>query len=65
MADLNVVEGESEVRAWLELGRNGRVGEDDPARLDADTVLPTIPLLGRISVTIDAELIVRISPRAA
>ncbi len=35
------------------------------SRLEAGGVLPTIPLLVRISVALDAELIVEISPRAA
>ncbi|HEY1616659.1 MAG TPA: helix-turn-helix transcriptional regulator [Streptosporangiaceae bacterium] len=35
------------------------------SRLEAGGVIPTIPLLERISAVLDADLIVQISPRAA
>jgi transcriptional regulator with XRE-family HTH domain len=35
------------------------------SRLEAGAVIPTIPLLDRISAALDAELIVQIAPRAA
>ena len=44
-----------------------RAGMTQPAlsRLEAGGVIPTIPLLDRISAALDAELIVQIAPRAA
>ena len=44
-----------------------RAGMTQPAlsRLEAGGVIPTIPLLDRISGALDADLIVQISPRAA
>ena len=45
----------------------GRAGMTQPAlsRLEAGGVIPTIPLLERISAALDADLIVAISPHAA
>jgi hypothetical protein len=34
-------------------------------RLEADGVIPTIPVLDRISTALDADLIVEIAPHAA
>jgi ribosome-binding protein aMBF1 (putative translation factor) len=44
-----------------------RAGMTQPAlsRLEAGGVIPTIPLLERISTALDADLIVQISPHAA
>ena len=44
-----------------------RAGMTQPAlsRLEAGGVIPTIPLLDRISIALDADLIVKISPHAA
>jgi ribosome-binding protein aMBF1 (putative translation factor) len=44
-----------------------RAGMTQPAlsRLEAGGVIPTIPLLERISATLDAALIVQIAPHAA
>ena len=44
-----------------------RAGMTQPAlsRLEAGGVVPTIPLLERISAALDADLIVEISPHAA
>jgi len=44
-----------------------RAGMTQPAlsRLEADGVVPTIPLLERISMALDSDLIVEISPHAA
>jgi ribosome-binding protein aMBF1 (putative translation factor) len=44
-----------------------RAGMTQPAlsRLEAGGVIPTIPLLDRISAALDADLIVEIAPRAA
>jgi len=44
-----------------------RAGMTQPAlsRLEAGGVIPTIPLLERISAALDADLIVQIAPRAA
>jgi ribosome-binding protein aMBF1 (putative translation factor) len=44
-----------------------RAGMTQPAlsRLEAGGVIPTIPLLERISIALDAELIVEIAPHAA
>jgi ribosome-binding protein aMBF1 (putative translation factor) len=44
-----------------------RAGMTQPAlsRLEAGGVVPTIPLLERISMALDAELIVDIAPHAA
>jgi ribosome-binding protein aMBF1 (putative translation factor) len=44
-----------------------RAGMTQPAlsRLEAGAVVPTIPLLERISIALDADLIVQITPHAA
>jgi ribosome-binding protein aMBF1 (putative translation factor) len=44
-----------------------RAGMTQPAlsRLEAGGVIPTIPLLDRISAALDADLIVEIAPHAA
>ena len=44
-----------------------RAGMTQPAlsRLEAGGVMPTIPLLERISIALDADLIVEIAPHAA
>jgi ribosome-binding protein aMBF1 (putative translation factor) len=44
-----------------------RAGMTQPAlsRLEAGGVIPTIPLLDRISAALDADLIVRLAPHAA
>ena len=44
-----------------------RAGMTQPAlsRLEAEGVIPTIPLLDRISIALDADLIVEIAPPAA
>jgi ribosome-binding protein aMBF1 (putative translation factor) len=44
-----------------------RAGMTQPAlsRLEAGGVVPTIPLLDRISAALDADLIVQITPHAA
>jgi ribosome-binding protein aMBF1 (putative translation factor) len=44
-----------------------KAGMTQPAlsRLEAGGVIPTIPLLDRISIALDAELIVEIAPHAA
>jgi ribosome-binding protein aMBF1 (putative translation factor) len=44
-----------------------RAGMTQPAlsRLEAGGVIPTIPLLDRISIALDADLIVEIAPHAA
>jgi ribosome-binding protein aMBF1 (putative translation factor) len=44
-----------------------RAGTTQPAlsRLEAGGVIPTIPLLDRISIALDADLIVEIAPHAA
>lgn len=44
-----------------------RAGVTQPAlsRLEAGGVIPTIPLLDRITAALDADLIVEISPHAA
>jgi ribosome-binding protein aMBF1 (putative translation factor) len=44
-----------------------RAGMTQPAlsRLEAGGVVPTIPLLERISMALDADLVVKISPHAA
>ncbi len=44
-----------------------RAGMTQPAlsRLEAGGVIPTIPLLDRISTALDADLIVQIAPHAA
>ena len=45
----------------------GRAGMTQPAlsRLEAGGVVPTIPLLERISMALNADLIVEIAPHAA
>jgi ribosome-binding protein aMBF1 (putative translation factor) len=44
-----------------------RAGMTQPAlsRLEAGGVIPTIPLLDRISAALDADLIVKLAPHAA
>jgi ribosome-binding protein aMBF1 (putative translation factor) len=44
-----------------------RAGMTQPAlsRLEAGGVIPTIPLLDRISIALDADLIVEIAPHSA
>jgi len=44
-----------------------RAGMTKPAlsRLEAGGIMPTIPLLERISMALDADLIVEIAPHAA
>jgi ribosome-binding protein aMBF1 (putative translation factor) len=44
-----------------------RAGMTQPAlsRLEAGGVIPTIPLLDRIAIALDADLIVEIAPHAA
>jgi ribosome-binding protein aMBF1 (putative translation factor) len=48
-------------------GLADRAGMTQPAlsRLEAGGVVPTIPLLERISMALDADLIVEIAPHAA
>lgn len=45
----------------------GRAGMTQPAlsRLEAGGVIPTIPLLERITTALDADLILQIAPHAA
>jgi len=57
-------------RLALGLSQNelaSRAGMTQPAlsRLEAGGVIPTIPLLDRISTALDADLIVEIAPHAA
>lgn len=49
----------------VELAARAKMTQPALSRLEAGGVLPTIPLLERISAALDAELIVEISPRAA
>ncbi len=48
-------------------GLAARAGMTQPAlsRLEAGGVIPTIPLLDRISAALDADLIVQLAPHAA
>jgi ribosome-binding protein aMBF1 (putative translation factor) len=48
-----------------ELAARARMTQPALSRLEAGGVIPTIPLLERISAALDADLIVQISPRAA
>src|SRR6516225_3225022 len=48
-----------------ELARRASMTQPALSRLEAGGVVPTIPLLERISTALDADLIVEISPRAA
>jgi transcriptional regulator with XRE-family HTH domain len=47
--------------------RAARASKTQPAlsRLEAGGVIPTIPLLDRISAALDADLIIEIAPHAA
>jgi transcriptional regulator with XRE-family HTH domain len=49
-----------------QVGLAARAGMTQPAlsRLEAGAVVPTIPLLERISAALHADLIVEIAPRA-
>jgi len=49
----------------VELAARAKMTQPALSRLEAGGVIPTIPLLERISAALDAELIVEISPRAA
>jgi ribosome-binding protein aMBF1 (putative translation factor) len=49
----------------VELAARARMTQPALSRLEAGGVIPTIPLLDRISAALDADLIVQISPRAA
>ncbi len=49
----------------VELAARAKMTQPALSRLEAGGVLPTIPLLERISAALDAELIVEISPHAA
>ena len=49
----------------VELAVRARMTQPALSRLEAGGVVPTIPLLERISAALDAELIVEIAPHAA
>jgi len=49
----------------VELGRRAGMTQPALSRLEAGGVIPTIPLLERITRALEAELIIEISPRAA
>jgi ribosome-binding protein aMBF1 (putative translation factor) len=49
----------------VELAVRARMTQPALSRLEAGGVIPTIPLLERISAALDADLIVQISPHAA
>ena len=49
----------------VELAARARMTQPALSRLEAGGVIPTIPLLDRISAALDADLIVQISPHAA
>jgi ribosome-binding protein aMBF1 (putative translation factor) len=48
-----------------ELARRANMTQPALSRLEAGGVIPTIPLLERITAALDADLIVEISPHAA
>ena len=48
-----------------ELARRAEMTQPALSRLEAGGVVPTIPLLERISTALDADLIVEIAPHAA
>jgi len=49
----------------VELATRARMTQPALSRLEAGGVIPTIPLLDRISAALDADLIVQIAPHAA
>jgi ribosome-binding protein aMBF1 (putative translation factor) len=49
----------------VELAARADMTQPALSRLEAGGVVPTIPLLERISMALDADLIVEIAPRAA
>ena len=49
----------------VELATHAGMTQPALSRLEAGGVVPTIPLLERISVALDADLIVEIAPHAA
>jgi len=49
----------------VDLATRAKMTQPALSRLEAGGVIPTIPLLERISAALDADLIVEISPRAA
>ena len=49
----------------VELAAKAKMTQPALSRLEAGGVIPTIPLLDRISIALDAELIVEIAPHAA
>jgi transcriptional regulator with XRE-family HTH domain len=52
-------------RRLAELARRAGMTQPALSRLEAGRVVPTIPLLERITAALDADLIVEISPHAA
>jgi ribosome-binding protein aMBF1 (putative translation factor) len=48
-----------------ELARRAHMTQPALSRLEAGGVVPTIPLLERISAALDADLVVQLVPRAA
>ena len=53
------------VRGITDLTLVQELGQPALSRLEAGGVVPTIPLLERISIALDADLIVEIAPHAA
>src|ERR1700686_3602060 len=49
----------------VELATRAGMTQPAPPPLEAGGVVPTIPLLERISIALDADLIVKIAPHAA
>ena len=49
----------------VELAARAKMTQPALSRLEAGGVIPTIPLLDRISTALDADLIVQIAPHAA
>jgi DNA-binding XRE family transcriptional regulator len=49
----------------VELAARADMTQPAPSRLEAGGVVPTIPLLERISAALDADLIVELAPHAA
>jgi ribosome-binding protein aMBF1 (putative translation factor) len=49
----------------VELATRADMTQPALSRLEAGGVIPTIPLLERISIALDADLIVKIAPHAA
>ena len=69
-AELDTIKGSAShfptaVHCLFQLAARAEMTQSALSRLEAGGVVPTIPLLERISAALDADLIVEIAPHAA